>query len=527
MYKRIRKYLYLSVCLVLLGSIGCKKNTFNINDINPNTPVPADVAPKFILSGALATTANIVRGGQTMSGVFGDPDYIELYMGYWSTSGDYIPQTTVLTYQTTTDYGADNWNSGYLNIKNYREMEATASTDPNAGYYVAMGEIMESFMYERLVDQYNNIPYHDALNGGTENFPKYDNASDVYDSLIVQLNSAIALIGSDTANVNAENPGSYDIMFGGNMTEWIQFANTLKLKMALNESQYSGGAAFIQSALAGTSTYGFLQAGEDAAVNPGYSNSSEAQQSPFYYDMGFSTSGATQNNEPQLRACSYIVNYMYANFDTLRLYQLFAPNAQSPAVVLGRPFGSNVSNGQDNQHISGMGPGLLQTPSSPCVILPACESFFMQAEAVLDNLPGASGFGSALTLYTTGMEESFRLLQVVGPSGESPQGAADDYINANASNPNVALTGSTSQQVQTVVTQEWVAYSGFDPLASWNNYRRLGIPTSLPVSQFAGSVATHIPYRLLYPTSEYSYNSTNVNAQGPINNMTSTIFWMP
>ena len=49
----------------------------------------------------------------------------------------------------------------------------------------------------------------------------------------------------------------------------------------------------------------------------------------------------------------------------------------------------------------------------------------------------------------------------------------------------------------------------------------------LPVSQFAGSVATHIPYRLLYPTSEYSYNSTNVNAQGTINNMTSTIFWMP
>ena len=517
MYNRIRKYLYLSLCLVFLGSIGCKKNTFNINDVNPNTPVPSDVSPKFILSGALATTANIVRGGQTMTGVFGDPDYIELYMGYWSTSGDYIPQTTVLTYQTTTDYGADNWNSGYLNIKNYREMEATAAIDPNGGYYVAMGKIMESFMYERLVDQYNNIPYHDALNGGTENFPKYDNASDVYDSLIVQLNAAIAIIGSDTANVNAENPGNYDIMFGGNMTEWIQFANTIKLKMALNESQYSGGTAFIQSALAGTAGYGFLQAGEDAAVNPGYSNSSEAQQSPFYYDMGFSTSGATQQNEPQLRACSYIVNYMYANFDTLRLYQIFAPNAQTPAVVLGRPFGSNVSNGQDNQHISGMGPGLLQTPSSPSVILPACESLFMQAEAVLDNYLS----GNAAALYQSGMEESFRLLQV-----NDPASSADAYIAAGASNPNVGFAAS-SNQLQTLITQEWVAYSGFDPLASWNNYRRLGVPTSLPVSQFAGSVATHIPFRLLYPTSEYSYNSTNVNQQGTINNMTSTIFWMP
>jgi hypothetical protein len=517
MYNSIRTYIFLSACVMLLGAIGCKKNTFNINDVNPNTPVPSDVAPKFILSGALVTTANLVRGGATPLGQVGDPDYMELYMGYWSTSGDYIPVTTTLTYQTTTDYGADNWNSGYLIIKNFREMEASALTDPNAGYYVAMGKIMESFLYERLVDQYNNIPYHDALNGGTENFPKYDNASDVYDSLIVQLNAAIAIIGTDTANLNAENPGSYDVMFGGNMTEWIQFANTLKLKLALNETAASGGAAFAANALAGTATYGFLTAGEDAAINPGYSNSSEAQQSPFYYDLGYSTSGAVQNNESYYRACSYIVNYMYTNYDTLRLYQMFAANAQDPAVVLGRPFGSNVSDGQDNEHISGMGPGLLQTPSSPAVILPACESFFMQSEAVLDNYLT----GSASGLYQTGVEESFRLLQV-----PDPQATADAYIAANASDPNVGFMNSANQ-LQTLITQEWVAYSGVDPLASWNNYRRLGYPSSLPVSQFAGSVATHIPYRLLYPTSEYSYNSTNANAEGTINNMTSTIFWMP
>ena len=125
----------------------------------------------------------------------------------------------------------------------------------------------------------------------------------------------------------------------------------------------------------------------------------------------------------------------------------------------------------------------------------------------------------------TGMEESFRLLQVTSPAG-GPQASADNYINTNTSNPNIGFAASANQ-LQTLMTQEWVAYSGFDPLAAWNNYRRLGYPTSLPVSQFAGSVATHIPYRLLYPTSEYSYNSTNVNAQGTINNMTSTIFWMP
>ena len=399
-------------------------------------------------------------------------------------------------------------------FRSLRALEALSAKDPNGGYYVAMGKILEAFNWERLVDQYNDVPYSQALQGGTVDFPKYDKAVAVYDSCLALLNSGIGLISNDTANANAENPGSYDIMFGGNMDEWIQFANTIKLKLAMNESQYSGGAAFITSALQGTSTYGFLSAGEDVAVQPGYTNSSEAQQSPFYYDMGLSTAGAPQQNESYYRACSYIVNFMTGNSDP-RINQMFDPNTTT-GVVVGRPFGSNVSTGQDNEHISGMGPGLLQTASSSAVIFPACESFFLQSEAVI----GGYLSGNAASLYQNGMEESFRELQV-----SSPYAAADAYITAQSSNPNVSFTAGTPLTV--VITQAWVAYSGVDPLESWNNYRKLGIPASLPVSQFDGSVATHIPYRLLYPTSEYSYNTANVNAEGTINNMTSTIFWMP
>lgn len=517
MYLRISKTLLLPLFVVLLGVIGCKKNTFNINDNNPNSPTPDAVSPNLLLAGALKKTADIARGGLTSSpyqpngtNTFGDPDYIELYMGYWAVSGDYIPVTTTLTYQTTTDYGADNWNSGYLVIQNLRQMESVAAADPNAGYYIGMGKIMEAFNFERLVDQYNDIPYSQALKGGTIDFPKYDKGADVYDSCVVLLNAGIGYITNDTANVNVENPGSYDIMFGGNMGEWIQFANTLKLKLAMNLTKFSGGAAFINNALQGTATYGFLQAGEDAAVQPGYTNSSETQQSPFYFDMGLSTAGAPQQNESYYRACNYIVNFMNGNSDP-RLAQMFAPNTDG--VVAGRPFGSNVSVGQDNQHISGMGPGLLGTANSPAIIFPACESFFLQAEAVSGNFLT----GSASALYTQAVAESFRELGVTSPS-------ATAYLASQAGDPNVDYnTGGLTA----IITGAWVAYSGIDPLEAWNNYRKLGIPASLPVSVFDGSVATHIPYRLLYPTSEYSYNTTNVNTEGTISNMTSKIFWMP
>jgi hypothetical protein len=524
MFKRNKVFILLPLFALMLGSIGCKKGTFDINDVNPN--IPSDVDPKFILSGALKTTAYNLRGN--------DADYIELYMGYWSTSGDYIPVTTTLTYQTTTDYYSGAWNDVYLNLKNYKQMEALAATDPNAGYYTAMAKIMEAFNFARLVDQFNDIPYTQALQGGTINFPKFDKAADVYDSLVDQLNDAITIINTTNGNPNAEVPGSYDVLFNQNssngvaaeMTLWKQFANTIKLRMALNMTQSSGGGTFIQSALSGTAVDGFLGVGSDAAINPGYSNSSENQQSPFYNDLGFSTSGAVQNQESYYRACNYIVNFMYANDDTLRLYQIFAPNAQTPAVVLGRAFGSNFANGEDNQHISGMGPGLLQTASSSAVILPACESLFMQAEATAEGY--LTGGPSAATLYQQAMEESFRLLQV-GSNAANSAAAADAYITAEAGNPYVDFAGQTSLAAQqtTLLTQEWIALCGFDPLATWSNWRRLGIPATLPVSVFQGSTATHIPYRQTYPTSEYSYNSTNVAVEGTINILSSKVFWMP
>lgn len=515
MYKRISRSFWLSLCVVLLATAGCKKNTFNINDNNPNNPTPDAVSPNLLLAGNLKKTADIVRGGQTInSSTYGDPDYLQLYMGYWAASGDYIPNTQELTYQTTTDYYQDNWNSGYLLVENLRLMETSAATDPNAGYYVAIGKIMEAFYFQRLVDQYNDVPYSQALQGGTIDFPKYDKAADVYDSCLALLNAGINEIMNDTGNVQIENPGSYDIIFGGNMGEWIQFANTLKLKLAINLTQYSGGAAFIQSAMQGTSTYGFLQSGQDVAVQPGYTNSSETQQSPFYFDMGLSTSGSPQNHAPVYRACSYIVNFMLANSDP-RTTQAFALNVNG--VVEGRPFGSNVSTGQDNQHISSMGPGLLGTASSPAIIFPSCESFFLQAEAAQNSLFAAYNLGSATNLYTQAVQESFNELGVTGIT-------AGTYLGGQNSNPNVSYSAGG---LSAIITQAWVAYNCLDPLESWNNWRRLGFPASLPVSEFDGSVATHIPYRLQYPTTEYSYNTANVNAEGPINNMTSKIFWMP
>ena len=59
----------------------------------------------------------------------------------------------------------------------------------------------------------------------------------IYDSLIVSLSRAIDIIDNAT---DQTAPGADDAMFGGDMLKWKQFANTLKLRILVRQSDMAG-----------------------------------------------------------------------------------------------------------------------------------------------------------------------------------------------------------------------------------------------------------------------------------------------
>lgn len=507
MYNRIKLFFLIGMPFFLLVVAGCKKGTFDINSPNPN--IPSSVAPKFVLSAALTASASLVQAGSQ--------DFADLYMGYFAISGDYIPTFTTLTYHTTTDYFAGNWDVAYTLLQNYKYIITVSQTDSSQANFLAIAKIMTAFHFSRLVDMYNDIPYSQALNGGTINYPKFDDAKSVYMDLLHQLDTSIIIINN--APLTAATPGNYDPMFGGDMTEWIHFANTVKLRMLMNLTQTADGSSTITSELAGLTSADFLGAGEDAIVNPGYSSASYTQQSPIWQDLGYSTAGSPQNNNSYYRACTYAVNF-YTNNNDPRLTQLYSLNASN--VVQGRAFGSTAL--EHNSAISAVGlglpsafasSGLRATPSDGAVLLPAAESFFLQAEAAQRGF--LSG-GDPVALYEQAVTESFRIL------GLDAATAQTYYTQAGNDDADIETSGNP---LQTIIVQKWASLNTFDPLESWSDWRRLGIPTDLPISIYPGTTASHVPYRLLYPTSEYSYNGTNVQAEGTIDNLASKIFWMP
>ena len=426
MFNRIKSYFLISSSLLLITTTGCKKGTFDINNVNPNSP--SNVAPQFVLSEALVASARTIYAG--------NQDEITGYMGYTAFSGDYGGYGTEATYNLTTNDGSGNWDYTFNTVLvNYKFVEKASLKDPNQGYFLGIAKIMECYHFGTLVDLYNNIPYSQALQGDVSKYyPAYDDAKTVYTSCIHQLDSAIGIINTAAANVSAINPGNYDVVFGGDMQQWIQFANTVKLKMLLNISKTADGAALIQSELAGLTPKDFLGVGQDAAINPGYSNSSTAQQNPQWQDIGFSTAGAANGGHQFRRANSYAVNFYQNNNDPRDsfFYQSFEPAAGGPTIVAGRAYGS-LNGTEHNTNISAIGPGILQSASQPAVILPAFESLFLQADAVQEGF--LSGYPSGDSTYQLAVAESFRLLGIPSYStaAKSYTGQGSDIkVNWNA-----------------------------------------------------------------------------------------------
>ncbi len=509
-------YSYLVLSVLLISS--CKKIPADLN-VNPN--VPSTVDPKFSLSSALTASADIIAGNPGGGSVTGN-QLMNAWMGYCTVSGDYIPVSNILRYTITTDYGSSIWNSSYIQLENFKKIQDFYAGDANGkgARYTAMARIMKAMLFQRLVDVYNNIPYSDALDGGVNNYPKYDNGQDVYNKLVAELNASVALINS-AATATADDPGRFDVMYKGDMTKWKRLANTIKLKILMHQSTMPSRAAYITGELVGMSSADFIGSNSDAAIQPGYSNDADNKQNPLWNDIGFTTSGGPQGNNEYFRANDYGVKFYKTNNDP-RLTYFYAPSAFNGQVV-GREYGS--INGQEkNEKISAIGGnrtnqiqtfGTLKSPAQDAIVLTSSESLFLQTEAM------ERGFlsGSANSTYAQAVIESFRVLGVPNAST-----VANNYIGGASSNVNLL---TSTNRIRTIILQKWAALNTYDALESWSDWRRLGIPSDLPVSIYPGTTAPHIPYRMLYPSSEFSSNTANVTAQGSIDPINSKLFWMP
>lgn len=485
---------------LLLGA--CKKEYLDINT-NPNNPTA--VTPGLVLTNALNSTARNTTGSSNFY------QFASAWIGYWDYSGAVSAFAEERSYQFTTNYGplVGIWNGLYNNLEDYDYVEKQGSA-LNKPFFVAVAKTMKAYDFQNLVDVFGNVPYSQALKSTAAIRPGYDKAQDIYEDLARKLDTAATLFKNNIGKVPSAD-GAFDIMFGGDAQKWGRFANTLKLRLLLRQSQMTGRDNYILAEIAkiNANGMGYIGVNEGGSVNPGYSNSAN-KQNPFYASFGYTPVGKTAptDNHRYYIASTYCLNFYESNNDP-RLSKVFTTiNDGNGSNYSGSPFGPTATTDDSPQFKSAIGTGLLKGADMAQPLLTDFESLFLQAEAAQRNYIT----GNARSLYEAAVQQSFTYLGA---------GDASDYLTANK----ISSWDLATDKMTLIMTQKWAAMNGINDIESWSDYRRLNIPSDIPISNNPAASIRQVPVRMLYPQSEYNYNPDNVLAQGTINQFTSRIFW--
>lgn len=120
------------------------------------------------------------------------------------------------------------WSRAYAVI--LADIRALQPLAEEAGLYThnAIAMVLEAYVMATLVDYLGDVPYTQAIQGTDFPNPAVDDGASIYAALITLIDNAIIEFNRDEISKPAN-----DLYYDGSESKWIQFANSLKLKLYL------------------------------------------------------------------------------------------------------------------------------------------------------------------------------------------------------------------------------------------------------------------------------------------------------
>lgn len=371
-------------------------------------------------------------------------------------------------------------------LNNIRQAKANLEKEANDAAVkankMATLEIEEIFVWENLVDTYGDIPYSEALKVDEIFSPKYDDAKTIYIDLINRINTVVTKVTSTSPGFNKGG----DIVYGGNMSRWIKFANSIKLRLAMN-------LADVDPALSKSTA--------ESAITAGVI-SSDTEAYKFKYDGNTFSNPVFDNlvasNRNDFVPSELVINTMNSLSDP-RMEVWFT---KVNGIYKGGVFGELNNPYTNYSQLS----SYFRSSTATSNLLSYAEVAFLKAEAAAR---GYSVGDTAANLYNAAVTIS------MNENGVSTANTVT-YLAANPYNP--------SNWKQSIGVQAWLAMfnRGF---ASWNFTRRLDYPILVNPPK---SNLSSVPYRMPYSDQEYVLNGTNVQAAASKiggDKATTKLFW--
>lgn len=348
-----------------------------------------------------------------------------------------------------------------------------------------VARIWKEFLWLWTTDQFGDIPYSEANQVAEGNAqPVYDEQSTIYPAILANLKT----IADEMAGGAGEDAiGEGDFLFGGDVTLWQKFCNSLRMRAAMRIVNVAPELAqsTIEEICQNPTAYPLLETSEENAYF--YWQGSDPYFEPWYDDFRTRDDWGMSN---------IFVAHMTSMNDP-RISAMMKP-AASDGQYRGYENGA-LAAPSNLQTISRMGAMYREEPAGFTPVLKSCENHFIKAEAALR---GWNVGTTAEAAYEEGVRVSME------DNGIS-DADADAYL---------AAAGKWDGTFERIYMEEWVALFK-EGVEAWSLYRRTGYPQEIVTSgEYPGAFnsfgTTHndVPFRMPYPDNEYQYNKENVDA---------------
>jgi hypothetical protein len=511
---KIKNYLIIALTIIFAFIVSCK----DLDELNIN---PNGVDPKTADLNLLMPTFITGVGQIVVSLGAGDIAGVMQHTQKDGWSGGH------------NDYDWDNssksWSGYYGNLRNIDEFHKKA-VEGEYEFHQGVALVMKAYTFGLITDLWGDAPYSEALRAeeGSDYFkPKFDLQEDIYHGILADLESANTLL-SKNQNYYTNINSTQDVLYGGDVTKWRKFANSLALRyyMRLSAKEPATAQAGINKIASDPGKYPVItNVSDDATV--GYIGSSPADSWPSNTVFDTDPRGAYMRT----KMCATLVDAMqelndprlgvYANKIGIPLKLVSGENVDRivdgvreisqdiiddyveswgvgvdfdpeyvgiPPSVYAAPqynLNPNLDQAVYNPHCSQLNDMYKQTHGDLLLMrfMSAAETHFILAEAASYNWISAS----AEEHYAEGIKQSLNAWKL----GDT----FDDYIG-----------GAPYSGLESIIKQKWIA-SWTAAAESWFDWRRTGLP-ELQTGESARRPA--LPLRFYYHfDNEISKNTIN------------------
>lgn len=389
------------------------------------------------------------------------------------------------------------WTEIYLTALNNLDVMEEKAQEADASHYLGIVKVMQAYNLSLATHAWEDIPWSEALQEN-EFTPQYDSQEDVYGAIQQLLDDAITELQKEPSEFN--QPGSDDVIYGGDISKWIKTAYSLKARNAIHLTA-QGAVSAANEAL--------------TAVSNAYTSNADDFQVTYNADKNLNpwhTSAylAAQTGNPAPDHADQLIDMMngetYPEEDPrLPIIASNGGEAEYYGSESGN-FGVNSDAPDNSSNVAFTDETFYSQADAPVIMMTYAEMKFIEAEAAFlrDNGGDALATGASQQAYDAYMEGIRAHMDKLGVSASD----RDDYMSESSVD-----VGAANLTMELIMKEKFKAL--FLNPETYNDYRRYDFDDSifkdleLPANHNEDLNGEWIQ-RAVYPSSELSRNQEEV-----------------